>query len=65
MTSNNKCADCNTNIGGGSCFFRNSKLNCAACNKTICAKCASDQALIPYTPNEEPMPIQKSSIKCY
>jgi pimeloyl-ACP methyl ester carboxylesterase len=63
MTSN--CVDCNANVGGGSCFFLSSKLNCDACKKSICAKCANDQALIPYTPNEEPMPIQKSSIKCY
>jgi pimeloyl-ACP methyl ester carboxylesterase len=67
MTSN--CVDCNANIGQGSClFFPSSKsLNCAACNKSICAKCANDQALIPYTSNEdgEPLPIQKSSIKCH
>lgn len=67
MTSSN-CVDCNANIGRGSCCFsRSSKLlNCAACNKSICSKCANDQALIPYTPNnEEPIPITKSSIKCY
>ena len=69
MTYTNNCEDCKQTGRGGSWWpFRSSKLfHCPTCNKSICSKCANNQALIPYTPNnnEEPISIQKSSIKCY
>ena len=66
MSSTNNCVDCNAIIRG-SWFFRSSRLKCNTCAKTICAKCANNQALIPYTPdnNEKPTALQKSSIECY
>ena len=61
-----QCQDCETKLTRG-CFglTKVKPDTCTKCKKTLCRKCAGDQALIPYTKNEEPPPLKKTSIKSY
>lgn len=59
------CQDCESKLVNG-CFGQKAKsVPCAKCQKVICLQCAGDQALIPYTKEEGPLPLKKTSIKSY
>lgn len=60
------CTDCNAELKKGRFGLRETSTSCTNCERTLCLKCACDQALIPFKEyDDNPLPLKKSSIKCY
>ena len=67
MSAPHNCDDCHSHLGKQFFGLMGPKkaTPCTSCQKRLCSTCAGKHALIPFSENEEPPPVKKSSIKSY